>query len=265
MNTLAPQIEADSFSHDQATLHYRASGNGPSQIIWGHGWGVDHKTLMSLAHQFDQDNTNYVVDLPGFGQTPPPPQHWGTEQYADFIAQWLKSLPPQPRFWVGHSFSAKVGMALAARHPTLVQGLFLIGAAGLKRKRTLWQHLVIKTKIYSFKTLKFAIKSGLVSETIKDRFGSADYRQAGTMRQVFVRIVNEDLATTVPKIKCPVTLVYGSDDNETPYEIGERLSTLIPNASLVVLDGLDHYSILTDGHHQITNLLNGFINSVETT
>jgi pimeloyl-ACP methyl ester carboxylesterase len=61
-------------------------------------------------------------------------------------------------------------------------------------------------------------------------------------------------------VRCPVQLVYGALDNETPSEIGERLAKLIPDANLVVLPRFDHYTVLTAGAHQVQHQLEQFAN-----
>jgi pimeloyl-ACP methyl ester carboxylesterase len=54
-------------------------------------------------------------------------------------------------------------------------------------------------------------------------------------------------------------LVVGDRDRETPPELATCLNSLMPQSRLVVLRGFDHWSILTDGRHQITQLLGEFI------
>ena len=85
------------------------------------------------------------------------------------------------------------------------------------------------------------------------------------MRGILTKVVNEDLSPQAREIRLPVKLVYGSRDDETPPEIGERLAALIPGGSFVQLDGLDHYSILGDGRHQTVFQLKQFIDGLEET
>ncbi|MBV9151900.1 MAG: alpha/beta hydrolase, partial [Alphaproteobacteria bacterium] len=96
-------------------------------------------------------------------------------------------------------------------------------------------------------------------DRLRERFGSADYRRAGAMRPILVKTVSEDLSEPARAVRCPVVLVYGENDRETPPEIGERLRTLIPNAQLFVLRGFDHWNVLTDGQHQLTHRLSEFL------
>src|SRR5579864_6491568 len=113
---------------------YRVGGAAPSgaaRLIWAHGWGHTHRALLPLAQAMRPATDSWLVDLPGFGDSPLPPGPWGTEDYADAMAEWLATLPPGRKIWIGHSFGCRVGLQLAARHPQAVEALFLIAAAGL--------------------------------------------------------------------------------------------------------------------------------------
>jgi pimeloyl-ACP methyl ester carboxylesterase len=62
------------------------------------------------------------------------------------------------------------------------------------------------------------------------------------MRDVFVRVVTEDYREVIAAIECPVDLVWGADDTETPLEVAERAVGLFPSASLTVLPGVGHFT-----------------------
>jgi pimeloyl-ACP methyl ester carboxylesterase len=249
-----------------ASIAYASIGaklaDAPLHFIWAHGWGQDHRAFMPLASSLERSGAHTLVDFPGFGASPPPPGEWGTADYADAMAEWLGTLPRARRVWIGHSFGCRVGLQLAARHPAAVDGLFLIAAAGLPRSRTLLQQLKLKSKVAAFKSLRTLSRLGIDTGALKDRFGSADYRSAGPMRGTFVKVVREDLSETARQVRCPVQLVYGALDEETPAEIGERLATLIPNAGISVLPRLDHYSILAAGSHQVQHQLQRFVSRI---
>ena len=57
-------------------------------------------------------------------------------------------------------------------------------------------------------------------------------------------------------------LLYGDGDSETPPEIGVGLSRLMPRSRLIVLRGFDHWSVLTDGRHQIVQRLSEFVEQI---
>ena len=89
-------------------------------LVWGHGWGQSAATLMPLAETLKSFASSSLVDFPGFGKSSNPPESWGTAEYADFIAEWMKGLRASGSIWIGHSFGGRVGIQLAARHPKLV-------------------------------------------------------------------------------------------------------------------------------------------------
>jgi pimeloyl-ACP methyl ester carboxylesterase len=238
-----------------------AATEGRYLFVWGHGWGQDRRAFFAWTQSLSRNAAHLLLDFPGFGASGLPPDSWGTEQYADAAADLIaKYDASQKVIWVGHSFGGRVGIQLAARHPDLLDGLVLISAAGLPRRRTPAQAIRVRASILVFKSLKkIAQLVGYDQQKLYERFGSADYRTAGPLRQVFLRVVNEDLTEPARRIRCPVLLLYGQDDTETPPELGQRLAQLIPKAQLSILPGQDHYSVLAAGRHILIKRLSDFV------
>jgi len=237
---------------------YRLAGpaaGGAPQLIWGHGWGQSHAALLPLAEAMQRSAGSWLVDFPGFGESPLPPGPWGTEDYAEAMAEWIGAMPAEKRLWVGHSFGCRVGLQLAARHPEVVDGLFLIAAAGLPPQRSLAARLRRAPRRIAFRALRALTPEGPVRDGLRERYGSRDYRNAGAMRPVLVKAVNEDLSEVARAVRCPVVLVHGEADSESAPNIATRFHTLIPGSRLHLLRGFDHWNILTDGRHQVTHLL----------
>ena len=231
-------------------------------VVWGHGWGHNRTAFAPLAESLPRLATHLLLDFPGFGRSPPPPGPWGTEDYADAVADLIRVHRGRKQVvvWVGHSFGARVGLQLAARHGDLVSGLFLVAAAGLPRKRNAFQAARRWTRLQTYKGLKrLAPRLGLSVAALQERFGSADYRAAGEMRPVLVKVVNENLSDVARAVRCPTCLVYGADDTETPPDIGQRLHKLIPGSELTVIPGHDHYSVLGSGRHLVLKRLMTFV------
>jgi len=106
---------------------------------------------------------------------------------------------------MGHSFGGRVSILLGARG--LPAKLILVDSAGIRPRRSLGYYL----RVYSYKAAK-ALFSLPLLRGHKERAlafwlrsnPSSDYKQAqGVMRQVFVKVVNEDLRRHLPKIKAP--------------------------------------------------------------
>jgi pimeloyl-ACP methyl ester carboxylesterase len=235
------------------------SAAGPMELIWGHGWGHTHKNLLPLAQAMRRTARSVLIDFPGFGASPLPPGAWDTADYADAVAEWLAGLAPARRIWIAHSFGCRVGLQLAARHPERLAGLFLIAAAGLPPRRSPWARLRVAARRWTFRLARQFTREGPARDRLRDRFGSADYRAAGELRPILVKAVTEDLSAAARAVRCPSVLVVGDRDRETPPELATRLHRMMPQSRLVVLRGFDHWSILTDGRHQIVQLLGEFM------
>lgn len=238
-------------------------------VIWGHGWAQDHSAFDKIIGALQGIARHIVVDFPGFGASPMPfariEDSWSSQDYADAFVDFIKEVGGgRPVIWIGHSFGCRVGAQLAAHYPDLIKGLVFIAGAGLKRKRSLWQQGVLKTKIYSYKLGKYVMKWPFIADLIRKtglagRVGSVDYQKAGPMRGVLVSVVNENLIEEARSIQCPALLLYGDKDTETPPDIGRRYNQLIKDSSLVSLSGQDHYSVLGEGRHQVTQHIKQFI------
>ena len=240
----------------------QARANG-LHLIWGHGWGQSGAAFQPVAEILKPFAGSTLIDFPGFGRSGMPPEKWGTADYADAVADWLGTFSSRRFVWIGHSFGGRVGIQLAARHPRLLAGMVLIAAAGLPRHRGVLERFQKNARVMTFKVAKRFVRQGPDSDRLRQRFGSADYRQAGAMRTVLLRAVREDLTPEARRIECPTLLIYGMQDSETPPEIGHRLNKLITGSQLALLEGFTHLSVLTDGRHQVATRIRRFLEQIE--
>lgn len=225
-------------------------------IIWGHGWGQDHRAFHHIISALK--NTRHIaLDFPGFGASPHPGAIWGTADYAAALRDFIAA-QNGPVFWAGHSFGGRVALRLGTSPPPELRGLIIIAGAGLKRKRSAFEHAKIWLRIRIFKMFKFMTKFGISRDWVTKTFTGGDYRDAGGMKDILVKTVNEDLSDTAKTITLPTLLLYGRDDDSTPPEMGQRLADSIKGAKLIVLDGMDHYSILDRGRHILAKTIRDF-------
>jgi pimeloyl-ACP methyl ester carboxylesterase len=235
------------------------------RLIWLHGWAQNRQALVSYAVFFERLALNYFVDLPGFGDSPPPADSWGSKDYAVALAEWLKKAPQMPTVIIGYSLGGLIGIQLAAHYPSLIDGLIIIAGSGLKKKRSVffklrvWRYKIVSKMV----RLVDAILRTSLLETLNNRSGSTDYRRAGVMRLTLVKIVNEDISDVARQVQQQVLLIYGKEDKETPAEFGHRFKDLIPKSELKELSGLDHWSILNSGKHQISFFIRSFIDRIQ--
>ncbi|MGM0587973.1 MAG: alpha/beta fold hydrolase [Bacteroidota bacterium] len=241
------------FSYQNANTHYLTLGQGKPLVIL-HGWGSSAQVMMPLAQQLSDIRTCYVIDLPGFGDSPPPPQAWTIDDYADLIEAFLREVVSTPSDFLVHSFGGRIALKLFSRtHITqYVDNLLITGGAGMRPKRTLRYYY----RKYTAKALKapFLLLPGNIKESslnwlrstrLWKTLGSSDYQQlSGVMRETFVKTVTEHLESTLPKIDQEVLLLWGEEDSATPVYQAERMEQGLPNAALVTIPHAGHYAFL---------------------
>ncbi len=253
------------FTSDNQTLSYNEIGTQGAdvQIIWGHGWGHTHKALQPLAESLGGYH-HYLLDFPGFGESPMPTENWDTNDYANFVAKFIEQLPPAKlRVWVGHSFGGRVGVQLGAKHSALNNAFVFVAGAGLRRKLNPCKRAYLKCKVYFYKFCKNLCRFGFIKRSwLESHFGSPDYRNAGALRPIFLNVIREHLADEAQRITAPTLLIYGEKDLETPPSMGEEYAKHISDADLHILHGLDHYSVLGEGQQQTIYLIHKFIKNL---
>ncbi len=233
---------------DGLPVHYADAGEG-TPIVLLHGWGGQIASFGPIPSILGSRFRVVAVDLPGFGSTPLPATPWGTFDYAHCLALFLRKCDLAPCTLVGHSFGGRVSLALAARHPDLVNKLVLVDSAGIVPRRGPRYYLRVWTVKATRRVLSLPVL-GRIREPVLSRLyrlaGSSDYNAAQDtiLRAILVKVVNEDLRRLLPEIKAPTLLVWGDRDQDTPLADGRLMERLIPDAGLVVFEGAGHFSYL---------------------
>lgn len=100
-------------------------------VVFVHGMGVDHRSLMMLDKAFDGNDSirRIYLDLPGFGRTPALPEHaCGLPEMADWLQTAIDGLVGKaaPFAMVGNSMGGALVREVLAREPRRVAGMALI-------------------------------------------------------------------------------------------------------------------------------------------
>ncbi len=226
--------------------------------LFGGGWGEGTPTVLAL-HGWRRTHDDFTPvsraaadlpggplsalgpDLPGFGATPPPPEAWGSEEYARHLLPLFEEpgVLADRIVLVGHSFGGRVAVHLAPLVPDRIERVVLTGVPLLDRegRRARPPH--------AYRLARRLHRLGIVGdermEAMRQKRGSPDYRAArGVMRGVFVRVLAEQYVDQMAAMPCPVDLVWGDGDTETPLEVAVRARPMFPSARLVTLPGVGH-------------------------
>jgi len=198
-------------------------GGVPPKVVALHGWARSGRDFVDLLDGVDA----VALHLPGFGIAETPAEAWGTPEYADHVITALEETGPV--VLVGHSFGGRVAVRIAARRPDLVRGLVLTGVPLVRATPA-------RRPALGYRVVRWLARRGLVSQARLDRqrekHGSADYRAAtGVMRDVLVRVINEDYRDDLARVAAPTRLVWGERDDQAPAEGGRIAVGLVAGAT----------------------------------
>jgi pimeloyl-ACP methyl ester carboxylesterase len=229
-------------------------GEGAPVLVL-HGWGVDSTAMQPLADGLAKRGFRvYALDAPGFGASDSPPTAWSVFDYARFMIAFLDTYNLDSVFVIGHSFGGRLGLILGSDYASRVRKMTLIDSAGVPPRRSLSSQIRLTTYRFIRDRLN-SVGAKQLSQRLQtayaQRYGSADYKSAGVLRETFVKIVNQDLRAHAARVRVPTLLLWGEHDDDTPLWQAKILENLIPDAGLVTFPGAGHYSYLEHLHETI--------------
>lgn len=225
------------------------SGKEKKCLILIHGWGVNSRSFFPIVPFLHKDFKIYLIDLPGFGKTKFDPKLKSSFDYAQEVLKWIKSKKLKNVNLLGHSFGGRVTSILAQENPNLINKLILISPSGLPNKK-----LKFIYKIKDILPPKIVKKISPIARRI---FSSRDYKNSGGKIKLFKKIVKEDLTQIFKRIKTPTLIIWGKNDKELNWKLGEKLNKLIKRSQLVIVPG-DHFPFI-EKPEETANLIKDFI------
>lgn len=245
-------------------VHYYAWKNpqsGSCALLFLHGWRSEGAAwfpiIPALLQKISCDV--YILDLPGFGKSQTPPPSFSLDSYREIIEAFVAKLRLTNITVIGHSFGGRIAIKLASdyRGLTSIVKMMLVNSAGvlIKDARLEMKKLIAKIAKPFFRIPFFSQLRAPLYRII----GSDDYLATPELREVFVKIVNEDLRPILPAIRAKTLIVWGENDEITPRAAGEIMQQEIPNAEFTVLKNAGHFSFL-DQKEKFVKILSDFIN-----
>jgi pimeloyl-ACP methyl ester carboxylesterase len=230
-------------------IHVLEGGSGSSILFLHHSWGnpgwLPVHTVLSKGHRV------VVPDMPGWGGSERPIWARDPRDIAILCSRLIEALELESVTLVGPGFGGYVAAELATIFPDGLQGLVLIGAAGLKPKNNdILDQMLASHRDYieaSFRDLDTYV--AWMGEEPAD-----DMRQLWeSSREMTARVCwkpymfNRRLAPLLADVKIPTLIVWGSEDKVIPLECADLYSMALPNATLQVIEGAGHLVEMEEG------------------
>ena len=217
-------------------------------LIILHGWQSSQEKWQKVKELLEGPNLKVVaLDLPGFKPENQLPRPWNLDDYAAWLENSLTAYPEQV-YLLGHSFGGRIAIKLAAKNPEKLKGLILAAAAGIKKKKTIRDRVLLKI-------IRLAKKLG-VQEQSSDGQGArelarkifyryvlrrTDYFQANPMqKEIMKNAIEEDLTALLPAITTDTLIIWGKKDSFTPIKDAYLMKEKIKNSRLEILPKNGH-------------------------
>lgn len=214
------------------------------QLLILPGWEGSKTSWKNFINLAQNDFEVYCLDLPCFGQELCPHEVWGVAEYAEFVRQKIKELHLNKPILLGHSFGGQIAAYLAATSPQLISRLILSGASAIRPeqnfKRFIFGWLAKTGKVF-FSLPLINNLSALAKKFLYRLADSPDYSSAsGVQREIFKKIIRQDLTEELKKIKTPTLVIWGALDSYAPLTSGKKIAKLISNSHLEIIAGGKH-------------------------
>ena len=254
-------------TYDIDRLHIETSGpeetegtraEEPLTLILLHGWGSSAQVMRPSAQALSRYSRVLNIDLPGHGQSPPPPEPWGVPEHAQLVHECIQQRAGGgPVVLIGHSNGGRISLYMAAdeRYSHALKALVLISPSGIRRERSADYHIrrgiarTLKAPINMLPEgdIKDYMVDWLHHTPIWKLLGSSDYRALeGVMRDTFVKTVNHYVEDRLNRIDIPCLLFWGENDDAVSRRQMKVLEDGLADAGLVVLEDAGHYGFLDD-------------------
>ncbi len=221
------------------TIGYKIVGQGPTILIL-HGWGSSSDRWAQVSELLSQRNFSVIVpDLPGFGKNSQPLSVWGIEEYSALVSSFVEKLGLAKFVLLGHSFGGGLAVKYASRHPEKVRKLILVASAIRRGKTPYKTAMRILAKI--FKLFSFLPLYGFFRKALYKYAVRSDYAyQAGIMKEIYLKVINEDLSPLLSRISVPTLIVWGEKDDVLSVADSHFINKHIEKSKLVLIPHADH-------------------------
>lgn len=224
---------------DGCNIRFRRGGKGPPLLYLhgANGAAAVQPFMEKLAEKFDV----MVPEHPGFGMSDEPEWLDNVQDLAYFYLDVLDQLQLPRVAVIGSSIGGWLAMEMAIREPKRFEALVLVGPAGIRIPEAqpgdifLWSAETAVRKLFvDPKMIEFALANPPDIDTgLKNKHTVAKLAWEP-------RLHNPMLAKWLHRLKMPVQLAWGEQDQVMPIAYAHAFKKLLPQAQLQVFTNCGH-------------------------
>jgi pimeloyl-ACP methyl ester carboxylesterase len=245
-----------------ARVNYVEMGEGPP-LVFIHGLAGCWQNWLENIPEFARRHRVIAMDLSGFGESELPREDISIPGYGRFVDAFLGQIGVEHAALVGNSMGGFIAAETAISHPSRVEKLVLVSAAGgpalrerngaqearLMRAARLFapiaaaaiarrEHLIRRPRLRAMILYKIARHPHLIEPELCYEVASGGGKPG--FLDALDAILQYDFEHRVPEIKCPTLIVWGRNDEIVPVEDAYEYERLIPGARKVIFEDTGH-------------------------
>jgi pimeloyl-ACP methyl ester carboxylesterase len=229
------------------TMHYLAEGPVSGHVVvLIHGLGGRSEDWRMLAPYFAEAGFRvYMPDLFGYGRSDRPKDFsYSVRDQAAVVVAFLDAMGLKRVDLGGWSMGGWIVQIVADAHPERVRRLMIFDSAGLYEKPAWDTNLFMSKSPGQLDKLEALLMPhplpipGFVAQDLL-RLSSG---HAWVIKRALDSMLTGQDATDnlLPKLKMPVLILWGAEDQITPLEEGKKMHQLVPQSELDVFNGCGH-------------------------
>lgn len=210
------------------------------QVVMLHGMFGGSADWDKVAGQLADEWPVHILAMPVFET---PRGVCGLENLLSFLIDWLDRRGIERAVLVGNSLGGHIALLAALRYPERVIELVLTGSAGLlergfdrkvpRRPGRDWVRSRVAEVFFDQAHVTDQLLDEVSAIIGNPRLALNIVRMARAARR-------SNLRDDLPRITCPVTLIWGCQDEITPPEVAHEFARHLPDAELHFIDNCGH-------------------------
>lgn len=233
-------------------------------VMFVHGAGLDHSVWTLPTRYFIRHGLNVLsVDLPGHGRSAGP-LRTSIPDMGDWLISVLDALDVNEVALVGHSMGSLVTLETAARHPTRVRSIALLGTA---LPMPVTDELLAAAEANDHSAIEMLTLWGYSKTAQIGGNDTPGMWMVGSTMRLFEKsgpgVIHNDLKAcneythgldSAASVKCPALMIVGTKDIMTPAFRAKDVDAAIGESRMVTLAGSGH-TMMSEQPDQVLDAL----------
>ena len=257
-------IEERRININGLTTRYFTAGNEGPPLVLLHGDAASALDWSWVLPKLAATHRVYAPDFPGFGDSAKPSREYSPEFLKNFLVDFLDAIEVERVILVGNSLGGLVALRFTLSHPEQVAALVLVDSSGLGHSVTpllsqftlpgygeamiAWCNTPLGAKQRSWlrATLFFAQPSKVPNAWLREQErmslmpGFLEATLSSLRAQLNVFGQYQILLDSLPQLKMPTLVIWGTDDLVFPKEQAEAAVSRLLKGHLSLIPSCGH-------------------------